>query len=568
MNSEIYWAKRAEEREAYWYKKCHDTIEKELAQYYSDSLDHIQDSIAALYGRFAKDNKLSVTDAQKLITGSEYRKWRMSIESYIKKIKQTHNAGLLKELNTLAMRSRISRLDKLYGETVEELDKLGRNVSKNMDSFLSDAYKDNYYHGLYDIAKAGKLINAVAKVDDKALEDVLRTRWSGKNYSERIWKNEQLLGQTLKQEMFNAVHRGESVQKISTRIAKKMDTGIYNAQRLVRTELNYVGNNAVFSSIRDSGMKYFRFIATLDKRTSAICRSHDGKVYSIDDANTGSNVPPLHPNCRSTIVGTLYGLDQEKTGTRAARNTKGKTIFVPADMTYDEWKAIYVDKTKNQEKKNDFQLKATVDNGKISTGSERSLEQAKKRDHKIFVTDVAIDKVPYVAIPGFTKEQNEYLQEEHKNILRIAKAENDSNEVLFVQSKQFDSIPIKIFGTSNSVNYANNIDIAVLKRKSYAQELVFSHNHPSTQNFSFADIAIFIADEYMGTSTVVTNQGQIYSLHKDTYFDYNKAMELLKNLYFQYDIKNNSKDVIRQIRAASEFLKNSYKVGVSYEKTN
>lgn len=567
MNSEIYWAKRAEEREAYWYKKCDDTIEKELAQYYSDSLDHIQDSIAALYGRFAKDNKLSVTDAQKLITGSEYRKWRMSIESYIKKIKQTHDAGLLKELNTLAMRSRISRLDKLYGETVEELDKLGRNVSKSMDSFLSDAYKDNYYHGLYDIAKAGKLINAVAKVDDKALEDVLRTRWSGKNYSERIWKNEQLLGQTLKQEMFNAVHRGESIQKISTRIAKKMDTGIYNARRLVRTELNYVDNNAAFSSIRDSGMKYFRFIATLDKRTSAVCRSHDGKVYSIDDANTGSNVPPLHPNCRSTIAGSLYGPDQEKTGTRAARNTKGKTIFVPADMTYDEWKAAYVDGAKNQGKKNDS-LKAGADNGTISTRSEWSLEQAKKRDHKIFVTDVAIDKVPYVAIPGFTKEQNEYLQEEHKNILRIAKDENNSNEILFIQSKLFNSIPIKIFGTSNSVNYADNIDVSVLKRNSYAQELVFSHNHPSTQNFSFADIAIFIADEYMGTSTVVTNQGQIYSLHKDTYFDYNKARKLFDDLYIKYNLVDYPEDENRQVMAAKAFLKHSKKVGIWYAKTN
>lgn len=558
MNSETYWAKRAEEREAFWYKKCQDTIEKELAQYYSDSLDHIQDSIAALYGRFAKDNKLSVTDAQKLITGAEYRKWRMSIESYIKKIKQTHDDGLLKELNTLAMRSRISRLDKLYSETVEELDKLGRNVSKSMDSFLSDAYKGNYYRSTYDIAKAGKLSNAVAKVDEQALENVLRTRWSGKNYSERIWKNEQLLGQTLKQEMFNAVHRGESVQKISARIAKKMNTGIYNARRLVRTELNYVDNNAAFSSIRDSGMKYFRFIATLDKRTSAICRSRDGKVYSIDDANTGSNVPPLHPNCRSTIAGSLYGPDKEKTGTRAARNAKGKTIFVPADMTYDEWKAIYVDKSKSQRNKNDFQLKPNASNGKISTGSGRSLEQAKKRDHKIFVTDVAIDKVPYMAIPGFNKEQNEYLQQEHKNILRIAKDENNSNEV-GVLYNTYTGQRMQKFGTENSLDMDEGTDSAVLRHDALVNELVLLHNHPSTETFSLADIDYFLADVYMGLVSVVTNQGSIYILQKSEKYDYKKSYNILLSLVEKYSLS-------QQQLIADEFLKICNEGGVIYGK--
>ena len=77
----------------------------------------------------------------------------MDIKEYVKKIEATGDKGLERELNVLAMHSRISRLDKLYGETLVELDKLGRNVSKRMKSFLTDAYKDNYYHGLYDIAK-------------------------------------------------------------------------------------------------------------------------------------------------------------------------------------------------------------------------------------------------------------------------------------------------------------------------------------------------------------------------------------------------------------------------------
>lgn len=343
MDSEKYWAKRADERERYWYRKSQETIEKELARYYASSLDEIQKDIQALYGRFAKDNQLSMTDARKLLQGQEYRKWRYSIDTYVKKI-NGGETGLLKELNTLAMRSRISRLDKLYSDTLMELDSLGRKTDSSMRSFLTDAYKDNYYHGMYAIGRTIGLKAPRVVVSSQSLEDVLRTRWSGKNYSERIWKNQKLLGSTLKQEMTTAIHRGESVQVISKRIANRMGVANSNATRLVRTELNYVENAAALRSIKDAGLGYYRFIATLDNRTTPICRAHDGRIVSVEEASPGDNLPPLHPNCRSTISGSLYGPDDDhkRGGTRIARTAKGKNYYVPADMTYPEWEETYV----------------------------------------------------------------------------------------------------------------------------------------------------------------------------------------------------------------------------------
>ena len=60
MDSESYWIKRAEEREQEWNKKSKGTIERELANYYKQALLRIEDDIAVLYGRFAKDNKLTM----------------------------------------------------------------------------------------------------------------------------------------------------------------------------------------------------------------------------------------------------------------------------------------------------------------------------------------------------------------------------------------------------------------------------------------------------------------------------------------------------------------------------
>ncbi len=62
------------------------------------------------------------------------------------------------------------------------------------------------------------------------------------------------------------------------------------------------------------------------------------------------------------------------------------------------------------------------------------MEQAKKRDRKIMITDVALNKVPLVQVPEFTQVECETIAAEHRTLLRVAKEKNHSNEVLSVVS--------------------------------------------------------------------------------------------------------------------------------------
>lgn len=353
--SESYWEQRSIELEAAWQKKCRETVEKELAAYYKQALHHIQQDIEALYGTYAKDNAVTMAEARKILQGNEYRVWRMDMQEYINEIRRisetegmTKSSQLLKELNTLAMRSRITRLDKLYSETLLELGRLAGKTGKSMDKFLSEAYKDGYYHNLYEIGKKTWLKSTPAKVDSSQVMNVLRTPWSGKNYSQRIWNNNAKLGKTVKETIEQGIHRGSSVAKLSKQVAERMDVGTRDASRLVRTELNFVQNRAALESIKDAGMEFFRFVATLDSRTSQQCRSHDGHVYPIDEASPGENMPPLHARCRSTICASL-GAEDSHGGRRIARNEDGKKFRVPTEMRYGEWKAVYIDKSKTWE---------------------------------------------------------------------------------------------------------------------------------------------------------------------------------------------------------------------------
>ena len=212
-----------------------------------------------------------------------------------------------------------------------------------MDKFLPSAYKDFYYRNLFEIGRTRGLDTTPVKVDSKEIERVLRTPWSGKNYSERIWGNQERLSNIICNEITSAMHRGCSVEKVSQIVTQKMNVGISDARRLVRTELNYVQNKAALDSIAESGMKYYRFIATLDKRTSTVCREHDGKIYPVEDGSPGTNMPPLHPHCRSTIAGSLKK-DSTPKGQRVAREDDGRTYRVPADMNYADWESVYIDK--------------------------------------------------------------------------------------------------------------------------------------------------------------------------------------------------------------------------------
>nr|DAL05186.1 MAG TPA: minor capsid protein [Caudoviricetes sp.] len=368
--TEKYWKKRQEELEKKWDKKSREEIERELRAYYEQSLTHIEKDISALYQRFATDNGMDMAAAQQLLTGKEYRVWRMDIAEYVKEINATGNQELLRELNTLAMRSRITRLDALRAGTLKEMALLSKKTEKAMKEFLKSGYEDFYYHGLYEIGKKRGLEGAVSLVDGEKLERVLRVPWSGKNYSKRIWTNGTKLAKTIQQNIIAAAHRGVSVQEMTRVIRQKMGVGTKEAVRLVRTELNYVQNQAALHSIKDAGMKYYRFIATLDKRTSTVCQSHDGDVFPVEEAMPGKNMPPLHPHCRSVISGCLTGEYRPQSGTRIARDENGKNVLVPANMKYDDWRAVYLDKklTLEEWEAGNVALQATNAAGALNAG--------------------------------------------------------------------------------------------------------------------------------------------------------------------------------------------------------
>ena len=101
---------------------------------------------------------------------------------------------------------------------------------------------------------------------------------------------------------------------------------------LVRTSINQVANTAsqqVYEANQDITKKY-RYVATLDTRTSAICRALDGQQFEYGKGP----MPPQHFNCRSTTVPIIDPdiLPPSTTATRASKDGQ-----VPINTTYGKW---------------------------------------------------------------------------------------------------------------------------------------------------------------------------------------------------------------------------------------
>lgn len=290
MNSKQYWIDRENQKLNKGIKDCNN-LAKELEHHYKLANKEIEKEINNLFEKYAKDNQLTYAEATKYLTGEEFKEWRTDIKGYLKMIE--NNPDILLELNTLAMKSRITRWESLQYEIDKQLNKLAITTEKETKELLTDTLEDNYNRNVFNISKKTGFLANFSGIDNKTIERVLSYEWSGSNYSDRIWENKRLLSKTIKNEMTQMVIQGRDSRTIAKRVATRMDTSYKNAVRLVQTEHSYVMNEASKYTYEDLNIEKYEFLATLDSRTCSVCGKLDGKVFELSEAKVGINYPPL-----------------------------------------------------------------------------------------------------------------------------------------------------------------------------------------------------------------------------------------------------------------------------------
>ena len=348
MRNAEYWERRFEAIEQMATETGESAI-RSMERHFANAQRDLQNQISGWYTRFATNNEIDLADARRLLNSNELAEFRWSVEEYIDFAKQNTVSGQwVRQLENASARVHISRLEALQIQTQSTMERLFGNQLDSVDSILKRQFLDNYHHTMFEIQSGLNVGWDIAGINESQLQALLNKPWTldGRTFSDRIWTDKQRLVNELHKELSQGLIIGTPPNVIIDNLAASMNTSKSNAARLVMTESAALAATARKKSYRETGVEMVKIIATLDKKTSKICRKMDGKIVRMDEYEVGVTVPPFHPWCRST---TAPYFDDEfshlfEGGERAARDKNGKTYYVPSDMKYPEWKETFVDK--------------------------------------------------------------------------------------------------------------------------------------------------------------------------------------------------------------------------------
>lgn len=334
MKSSEYWKKRSEEIAARQFRK-EDSLNERLKRDYSRSNRVIRKEIEAFYGKFAINNNITMVEAKKQLDKSELKEFKMTLEEFTELARNNADGRWTQVLNNVYYKTRISRYEALQIQIRQEVELLTAKQLIDLTELLAGTYVDAYHRTLFEIEKGTGFRTSFARVDERTLETVINKKWLGSDYSSRIWDNKTKLLRELETNLAQSFIRGDSLEKTTKLVQERMGVSYSRAEALVRTENAHILAESTFTGYEESGVvKKYQFLATMDSRTSRICRGMDGKVFKLSEKASGINYPPLHVRCRSTT--TAY-FDDDVPGTRIVKGDDGEAYYIPDDMTYEKW---------------------------------------------------------------------------------------------------------------------------------------------------------------------------------------------------------------------------------------
>ena len=310
----------------------------EIAALYQESSGYLSHEMDQIFQRFRIKHHLSESEAYRLIN-TLHDKTSLDELKEALRVGNSIQQDILAELESPAYQARLERFQQLQNQLDLTMREVYKQEKDRSTSHYVDLANEAYYKSIFDVQQRTGLGFSFNLVDPKVIDKVINSKWSGANYSTRIWHNTQALAQDLKEEMLVNLVTGRTDREAAEIIANKFVAGASQARRLVRTESCNLANQMEMESYQECDIEYYLYVATLDLRTSPVCRGLDGKRFLVAEQQPGKNCPPMHPWCRSTTICDISDEELAQMKRRARDPVTGKTNTMPANMTYEQWYA-------------------------------------------------------------------------------------------------------------------------------------------------------------------------------------------------------------------------------------
>lgn len=188
-------------------------------------------------------------------------------------------------------------MDKYWSMNAQLRKRLDKTGSK-MTAMLSKLFEIAYWDSYNSINLKG--LKLFSTIDDAAVKQIINSVWvaDGKSWSQRIWKNTQLLRETLDEQLIHCVVAGKKTSQLKELLQERFNVSYGRADALVRTELAHIQTEAAKQRYTDYGVQEVEIWADEDERRCEVCGKLHQKKYPV-----GAHVPiPAHPNCRCCVV--------------------------------------------------------------------------------------------------------------------------------------------------------------------------------------------------------------------------------------------------------------------------
>lgn len=328
-----YWENR-QAQIMYEQMKDAEKTAKELADIYAKATRELNYQIGEIFDRFLDKHNLTEDEARRLLGMMKDPADIATLREALAKDPQ--NTALLAELESPAYRARIERLENLQTEIDRMMQEIYGKEKSVTSEHYANVFHNSYYRNIYEIQRAAGFQFSFSAVDPYMLNRMLAMEWAGGNYSSRIWNNTKALAEDVKEQLIMGYLTGKDEADMAAEIANKFGVANYKARRLVRTESNFQSGQAQLAAYGEADIEKYMIVATLDLKTSEICRKMDGKIFRRKDAKAGININPFHPFCRTTNV-AVFDDDLDTLKRRAQDPVTGDKKLIPADISYKKW---------------------------------------------------------------------------------------------------------------------------------------------------------------------------------------------------------------------------------------
>lgn len=179
----------------------------------------------------------------------------------------------------------------------------------------------------------------------------------------------------------------------------------------------------------------------------------------------------------------------------------------------------------------DGKIRGINSNKHIANSSKGDILKEESKKSITPITDKAINRVPKVNINGYTDEQCNEIQKQHKELLRFSKEHNQNKEVAFVFREDLtDKTPL--LGVDDHLDFGTSLS-------GKGNNLMILHNHPRNSSFSDVDISLFKNLKSLKTLTIVKNNGDVEFITKGDNFN-DEVFKLEYNRLKKKMVKNNT----------------------------